>query len=103
MKIVEQNKIYSMSEEELNNLWSYCETLLQTWQGDNKVLEHSECFLVGYCILLFNQMKLKGLNPNPKMMRNALSTRLSEEEVKTIMTIGKDISKRGIPIYKNLN
>lgn len=100
MKIVEQNKIYSMSEEELNNLWSYCETLLQTWQGDNKVLEHFECFLVGYCILLFNQMKLKGLNPNPKMMRNALSTRLSEEEVKRIMIIGKDISKRGIPIYK---
>lgn len=100
MKIVEQNKIYSISEEELNNLWSYCETLLQTWQGDNKVLEHSECFLVGYCILLFNQMKLKGLNPNPKMMRNALSTRLSEEEVKRIMIIGKDISKRGIPIYK---
>ena len=47
-------------------------------------------------------MKLKGLNPNPKMMREALLKRLPEEEVKRIIIIGKDIAKRGIPIYRNL-
>ena len=47
-------------------------------------------------------LKLKGLNPNPKMMREALSKRLSEDEIDRAIIIGKDISKRGIPIYRNL-
>ena len=47
-------------------------------------------------------MKLKGLNPNPKMMREALSKRLSDDEVDRAIIIGKDISNRGIPIYRNL-
>lgn len=100
MKVVKEKTIYSMSEGELCELWSYCENLLKTWQGDDEALQHSECFLVGYCILLFGQMRRKELNPDPKMMRNALLNRYSEEEVNKIMIIGKDISKRGIPIYK---
>ena len=102
MKVVREDYIYSMTNEKLLELWNYCKNLLETWEGDDEVLQHSECFLVGYCILLFNQMKLKGLNPNPKMMREALSKRLSEDEINRVITIGKDISKRGIPIYRNL-
>ena len=102
MKIVREGCIYSMTNGKLLELWEYCKSLLETWEGDDEVLQHSECFLVGYCILLFNQMKLKELNPNPKMMREALLKRLPEEEVKRIIIIGKDISKRGIPIYRNL-
>lgn len=102
MKVVRENCIYSMTNRELLELWDYCKNLLETWEGDDEVLQHSECFLVGYCILLFNKMKLKGLNPNPKMMREALSKRLSKDEINRVIIIGKDISKRGIPIYKNL-
>ena len=102
MNVVKESYIYSMTNEELIELWEYCKNLLETWEGDDEVLQHSECFLVGYCILLFNQMKLKGLNPNPKMMREALSKRLSEDEINRVIIIGKDISQRGIPIYRNL-
>lgn len=98
MRIRECN-IYSMSNEELHNLWNYCQNLLENWTGEDEVLTRSECFLVGYCILLFNQMRVKGLSPNSKMMREALLNRFSEEEVNRIIVIGKDISKRGIPIY----
>ena len=102
MKVVRESCIYSMINGKLLELWEYCKSLLETWEGDDEVLQYSECFLVGYCILLFNQMKLKGLNPNPKMMREALSKRLSEDEIDRAIIIGKDISKRGIPIYRNL-
>ena len=102
MKVVREGCIYSMTNGKLLELWEYCKSLLETWEGDDEVLQHSECFLVEYCILLFNQMKIKGLNPNPKMMREALSKRLSEDEIDRVITIGKDISKRGIPIYRNL-
>ena len=102
MKIVREGCIYSMTNGKLLELWEYCKSLLETWEIDDEVFQYSECFLVGYCILLFNQMKLKGLNSNPKMMREALLKRLPEEEVKRIIIIGKDISKRGIPIYRNL-
>ena len=35
-------------------------------------------------------------------IKNALLNRYSEEEVNKFLILGKDISKRGIPIYKEL-
>ena len=54
MKVVREGCIYSMTNGKLLELWEYCKSLLETWEGDDEVLQYSECFLVGYCILLFN-------------------------------------------------
>lgn len=100
MKVMRETSLYSMSKGELDELWNYCQELLETWQGNEEILNHSESFLVAYCIKLFNQMKLKGMNPNPKMMREALLKRYPVDSVNKFIILGKDISKRGIPIYK---
>ena len=49
MKVVREGCIYSMTNGKLLELWEYCKSLLETWEGDDEVLQHSECFLVGYC------------------------------------------------------
>ena len=48
-------------------------------------------------------MRSRGYNPNPKMMRNQLLKRYSEQEVNKFIVLGKDISKRGLMIYKEHN
>ena len=113
MKIdfVSEKDFYKMSSGDLTILWAKCADLLKCWQDTNfdeisenakEILKHSESFLVAYSILLFYELKRKGESPNPKMMRDMLSSRLDEGEIDKIIILGKDISKRGIPIYKNL-
>ena len=93
MQVVSLDKVAEMTTNEKDILWKYCIDLLTTWKGNDIVLNHSESFLVGYCYLL------KG---NEEDIKNALLNRHNEEETNKFMILGKDISKRGIPIYKEL-
>ena len=93
MQVVSLDKVAMMTQNEKDILWDYCIDLLKTWKGNDIALNHSESFLVGYCYLL------KGKEED---IKNALLNRYSEEEVNKFLILGKDISKRGIPIYKEL-
>ena len=93
MQVVSLDKIAEMTQDEKDMLWNYCIDLLKYWKGNDIVLNHSESFLVGYCYLL------KG---DEEDIKNALLNRYNEEETNKFMILGKDISKRGIPIYKEL-
>ena len=93
MQVVSLDKVAMMTQSEKDILWDYCINLLKTWKGNDIALNHSESFLVGYCYLL------KGKEED---IKNALLNRYSEEEVNRFLILGKDISKRGIPIYKEL-
>lgn len=93
MQVVSLDKVAEMTQNEKDILWNYCIDLLKYWKGNDIVLNHSESFLVGYCYLL------KG---DEEDIKNALLNRYSEEEVNKFLILGKDISKRGIPIYKEL-
>ena len=93
MQVVSLDKVAMMTQSEKDILWDYCMNLLKTWKGNDVALNHSESFLVGYCYLL------KGKEED---IKNALLNRYSEEEVNRFLILGKDISKRGIPIYKEL-
>lgn len=93
MQVVSLDKVAEMTTNEKDILWKYCIDLLTTWKGNDIALNHSESFLVGYCYLL------KGKEED---IKNALLNRYSEEEVDKFLVLGKDISKRGIPIYKEL-
>ena len=48
-------------------------------------------------------MLVRGYHPNAKLIRQALEKRLDKEKTNDIIIIGKDIYKRGIPIYKEHN
>lgn len=105
MRLWHQSLICKLPQKQLCGQWRECAALLGNGWGRKHaivdyVFTHFECFLVGYSILIFNEMRARGYNPDPKMMRNQLSKRLSEEEVNREIVVGKDISKRGIPIYK---
>ena len=93
MQVVSLDKVAMMTQSEKDILWDYCMNLLKTWKGNDIALNHSESFLVGYCYLL------KGKEED---IKNALLNRYNEEEVNRFLILGKDISKRGIPIYKEL-
>ena len=93
MQVVSLDKVAAMTQNEKDILWDYCINLLKYWKGNDIALNHSESFLVGYCYLL------KGKEED---IKNALLNRYSEEEVNKFLILGKDISKRGIPIYKEL-
>ena len=93
MQVVSLDKVAEMTINEKDILWNYCIDLLKYWKGKDIALNHSESFLVGYCYLL------KGKEED---IKNALLNRYSEEEVNKFLILGKDISKRGIPIYKEL-
>lgn len=93
MQVVSLDKVAMMTQSEKDTLWDYCIDLLKTWKGNDIALNHSESFLVGYCYLL------KGKEED---IKNALLNRYNEEEVNRFLILGKDISKRGIPIYKEL-
>lgn len=93
MQVVSLDKVAEMTQNEKDILWNYCIDLLKYWKGNDIVLNHSESFLVGYCYLL------KG---NEEDIKNALLNRYNEEETNKFMILGKDISKREIPIYKEL-
>ena len=93
MQVVSLDKVAEMTTNEKDILWKYCIDLLTTWKGNDIALNHSESFLVGYCYLL------KGKEED---IKNALLNRYSKEEVNKFLILGKDISKRGIPIYKEL-
>lgn len=108
MRLWHQNLIHKLPQKQLCGQWRECAALLGNGWGRKHatvdyVFTHSECFLVGYSILIFNEMRSRGYNPDPKMMRNQLLKRLEPGEVDKIIIIGKDISKRGIPIYKEHN
>ena len=93
MQVISLDKVAEMTQNEKDILWNYCIDLLKYWKGNDIVLNHSESFLVGYCYLL------KG---NEEDIKNALLNRYNEEETNKFMILGKDISRRGIPIYKEL-
>ena len=93
MQVVSLDKVAEMTQNEKDILWNYCIDLLKYWKGNDIVLNHSESFLVGYCYLL------KG---DEEDIKNALLNRYNEEETNKFMILGKDISKRGISIYKEL-
>lgn len=93
MQVISLDKVAEMTQNEKDILWNYCIDLLKYWKGNDIVLNHSESFLVGYCYLL------KG---NEEDIKNALLNRYNEEETNKFMILGKDISKRGISIYKEL-
>lgn len=108
MRLWHESLIHRLPQKQLCGQWRECAALLGNGWGKkhsvvNYVFTHSESFLVAYSILIFNEMRLRGYKPNPKMMRNQLLKRLNEEEVNKLIILGKDISKRGITIYKEHN
>lgn len=105
MRLWHQSLLSKLPQKQLCGQWRECAALLGNGWGKkhsvvNYVFDHSESFLVAYSILVFFEMKRRGYNPNPKMMRNQLLKRYSEEEVNKFIILGKDISKRGLIIYK---
>ena len=108
MRLWHQDLIHKLPQKQLCGQWRECIALLGNGWGRKHatvdyVFTHSECFLVGYAILVFYEMKARGYNPNPKLIREQLLKRLEEDEVNKIIIIGKDISKRGILIYNEHN
>lgn len=108
MRLWHESLIHRLPQKQLCGQWRECAALLGNGWGKkhsvvNYVFTHSESFLVAYSILIFNEMRLRGYKPNPKMMRNQLLKRFNEEEVNKLIILGKDISKRGITIYKEHN
>lgn len=105
MRLWHQSLLSKLPQKQLCGQWRECAALLSNGWGKkhsvvNYVFDHSESFLVAYSILVFFEMKRRGYNPNPKMMRNQLLKRYSEEEVDKFIVLGKDISRRGLIIYK---
>lgn len=105
MRLWHQSLLSKLPQKQLCGQWRECAALLGNGWGKkhsvvNYVFDHSESFLVAYSILVFFEMKRRGYNPNPKMMRNQLLKRYSEEEVDKFIVLGKDISRRGLIIYK---
>lgn len=99
IEVCSQTEYLKMNKIEQDFLWNHCIKLLTYWDGDSFVLNHSESFLVGYLYLLLDLTKLdKDVNE----IRKALLMRYSEDETDKFIILGKDISKRGIPIYKEL-
>lgn len=104
MRLWHQDLIHKLPQKQLCGQWRECAALLGNGWGKkhstvNYVFTHSESFLVAYSIIVFYEMRSRGYNPNPKMIREQLLKRLSEDEVNRVIIIGKDISKRGIQIY----
>lgn len=103
INIVPESKIMSLDTYELQLLWNYCIKLLKEWKDNELVLNHNECFLVGYCYLLLDKAKLLNIDiGTEKEIKDAISIRFDVKDTNRILVIGKDISKRGIPIYKDL-
>lgn len=105
MRLWHQSLLSKLPQKQLCGQWRECAALLGNGWGKkhsvvNYVFDHSESFLVAYSILVFFEMKRRGYNPNSKMMRNQLLKRYSEEEVDKFIVLGKDISRRGLIIYK---
>lgn len=105
MRLWHQSLLSKLPQKQLCGQWRECAALLGNGWGKkhsvvNYVFDHSESFLVAYSILVFFEMKRRGYNPNSKMMRNQLLKRYSEEEVNKFIVLGKDISRRGLIIYK---
>lgn len=105
MRLWHQSLLSKLPQKQLCGQWRECAALLGNGWGKkhsvvNYVFDHSESFLVAYSILVFFEMKRRGYNPNPKIMRNQLLKRYSEEEVDKFIVLGKDISRRGLIIYK---
>lgn len=105
MRLWHQSLLSKLPQKQLCGQWRECAALLGNGWGKkhsvvNYVFDHSESFLVAYSILVFFEMKRRGYNPNSKMMRNQLLKRYSEEEVNKFIVLGKDISQRGLIIYK---
>ena len=105
MRLWHQSLLSKLPQKQLYGQWRECAALLGNGWGKkhsvvNYVFDHSESFLVAYSILVFFEMKRRGYNPNSKMMRNQLLKRYSEEEVDKFIVLGKDISRRGLIIYK---
>lgn len=105
MRLWHQSLLSKLPQKQLCGQWRECAALLGNGWGKkhsvvNYVFDHSESFLVAYSILVFFEMKRRRYNPNPKMMRNQLLKRYSEEEVDKFIVLGKDISRRGLIIYK---
>lgn len=105
MRLWHQSLLSKLPQKQLCGQWRECAALLGNGWGKkhsvvNYVFDHSESFLVAYSILVFFEMKRRGYNPNSKMMRNQLLKRYSEEEVNKLIVLGKDISRRGLIIYK---
>lgn len=105
MRLWHQSLLSKLPQKQLCGQWRECAALLGNGWGKkhsvvNYVFDHSESFLVAYSILVFFEMKRRGYNPNPKMMRNQLLKRYPEEEVDKFIILGKDISQRGLIIYK---
>lgn len=105
MRLWHQSLLSKLPQKQLCGQWRECAALLGNGWGKkhsvvNYVFDHSESFLVAYSILVFFEMKRRGYNPNSKMMRNQLLKRYSEEEVDKFIILGKDISRRGLLVYK---
>lgn len=108
MRLWHQDLICKLPQKQLCGQWRECAALLGNGWGRkhstvNYVFTHSESFLVAYSILIFFEMKNRGYNPNPKMIREQLLKRLDKNEVNKLIILGKDISKRNILIYKEHN
>lgn len=105
MRLWAEQLIYKLPQKQLCGQWRECAALLGSGWGRkhsvvNYVFSHSESFLVAYSIKIFFEMKRRGYNPNPKMMRNQLMKRYTEDEVNRFIILGRDIYNRGLPIYK---
>ena len=103
INIIPESKIMSLNSYELKLLWDYCIKLLKEWKDNELVLNHNECFLVGYCYLLLDKAKILNVDiGTEQQIKDAISVRFDMKDTNRIIVIGKDISKRGIPIYKDL-
>lgn len=108
MRLWAEQLIHKLPQKQLCGQWKECAALLGNGWGRkhsivNYVFSHSESFLVAYSIKIFFEMKRRGYNPNPKMMRNQLMKRYTEDEVNRFIILGRDIYNRGLPIYKEHN
>ena len=108
MRLWHESLISKLPQQQLCGQWRECIALLGNGWGRkhatvNYVFTHSESFLVGFAIKVCYEMLARGYHPNPKLIRQALMKRHSEQEVNDFIILGKDIAKRGIPIYKEHN
>ena len=108
MRLWHESLIHKLPQKQLCDQWRECIALLGNgWNKKHStvdyVFNHSECFLVAFSIKVFYEMLIRGYHPNAKLIRQALEKRLDKEKTNNIIIIGKDIYKRGIPIYKEHN
>lgn len=108
MRLWHETLINKLPQKQLCGQWRECIALLGNgWGKKHSVVDyvftHSESFLVAFSMKVCYEMLNRGYHPNPKLIREALEKRYDKEEANKFIILGKDISKRGLMIYKEHN